>query len=60
MKLADNFMVNVILQIAASSNAVFMKLQDAGGQGSILFNLSNMERAEKEPLLSHLGTHCRS
>ncbi|XP_038592300.1 transmembrane protein 130 isoform X1 [Micropterus salmoides] len=43
-------------QIAASSNTVFLKNQDPEGQGMILFNFTNMERGEKEPLLLQYET----
>lgn len=44
------------VQIAASSNTVFLKNQDPEGQGMILFNFTNMERGEKEPLLLQYET----
>lgn len=56
LKLADIFLVNVILQIAASSNGVFLKNQDSDGQSLVLLKLSNIEKAEKEPLLLQYGT----
>uniref|UniRef100_A0A3P8RSW2 Transmembrane protein 130 n=3 Tax=Amphiprion TaxID=80969 RepID=A0A3P8RSW2_AMPPE len=43
-------------QIAASSNAVFLKNQDSDGQSAIRLNFSSVERGEKEPLLSQHGT----
>ncbi|XP_040885136.1 transmembrane protein 130 isoform X2 [Toxotes jaculatrix] len=47
-------------QIAASSNAIFLKNQDSGGQSTILFKFSNMERGEKKPLLLEYGTQYSS
>ncbi|GLD57594.1 transmembrane protein 130 [Lates japonicus] len=47
-------------QIAASSNAVFLKSLDSDGQSRILFNFSNVERGEKEPLLMQHGTQYSS
>ncbi|XP_035768084.1 transmembrane protein 130 [Neolamprologus brichardi] len=48
------------LKIAASSNAVFLKKQESDGQSLILLKLSNIEKAEKEPLLLQYGTQGRS
>uniref|UniRef100_UPI001ED8066F transmembrane protein 130 n=1 Tax=Scatophagus argus TaxID=75038 RepID=UPI001ED8066F len=42
-------------RIVASSNAVFLKNQGSDGQSSILFNVSTLERGEKEPLLLRYG-----
>ncbi|XP_051274476.1 transmembrane protein 130 isoform X2 [Dicentrarchus labrax] len=47
-------------QIAASSNAVFLKNQDSDYQSSILFNFSKVERGEKEPLLLQYGSQYSS
>ncbi|KAG7507341.1 transmembrane protein 130 [Solea senegalensis] len=42
-------------QIAASSNAVFLKNGHSEGQGRIIFNFSNLERGERAPLVSLYG-----
>ncbi|XP_035525864.1 transmembrane protein 130 [Morone saxatilis] len=47
-------------QIAASSNAVFLKNQDSDHQSSILFNFSKVEKGEKEPLLLQYGSQYSS
>ncbi|KAE8284424.1 hypothetical protein D5F01_LYC17757 [Larimichthys crocea] len=47
-------------QIASSSNALFLKNQESDGQSSILFNFTNMEEGEKEPLLLQFGTQYSS
>ncbi|KAM3592682.1 uncharacterized protein V6R79_023438 [Siganus canaliculatus] len=47
-------------QIAASSNALFLKNRDSDGQSSIHFNFMNMERGEKEPLLFQHGAQYSS
>ncbi|CAK6978768.1 transmembrane protein 130 [Scomber scombrus] len=47
-------------QIADSGNAIFLKNQDSDGQSSILFNFSNVDREEKEPLLFQYGTQYSS
>lgn len=49
-----------VFQMAASGNAKFLKNQDSEGQSSILFNFSNVERGEKEPLLLEFGTQYSS
>ncbi|KAF0025229.1 hypothetical protein F2P81_022110 [Scophthalmus maximus] len=46
--------INVILQTAASSNAVFLKNPDSDDQSTILFKFSNLGRGEKEPLMHFL------
>ncbi|XP_070707737.1 transmembrane protein 130 [Pempheris klunzingeri] len=47
-------------QMAASSNAVFLKNQDSESQSKIVFNFSNAERGEKEPLICQYGTQYSS
>ncbi|KAM6964700.1 transmembrane protein 130 [Tautogolabrus adspersus] len=47
-------------QIAASSNALFMKNQESEGQSLILFKFSNEKKEEKEPLLMQYGTQYSS
>ncbi|XP_071318809.1 transmembrane protein 130 [Trachinotus anak] len=47
-------------QIETSSNALFLKNQDSEGQSRILFNFTNTEREEKEPLILQYGTQYSS
>ncbi|XP_059181131.1 transmembrane protein 130 [Centropristis striata] len=47
-------------QIGTSSHALFLKNQDSEGQGAILFNFSNVQKEEKEPLLLQFGTQYSS
>ncbi|XP_041830812.1 transmembrane protein 130 [Melanotaenia boesemani] len=47
-------------QIATSSNAIFLKDQEAEGQSQIFFKLSNVERGEREPLIMQQGTQYSS
>ncbi|RVE59412.1 hypothetical protein OJAV_G00188060 [Oryzias javanicus] len=42
-------------QVASSSNAVFLKDQDAEGQSKILLSVSDVENGEREPLISQHG-----
>ncbi|XP_017273857.1 transmembrane protein 130 [Kryptolebias marmoratus] len=44
------------LQVAASSNAMFLKDQDSESQSKIHFSFSAVERGEKEPLMFQQGT----
>jgi len=54
------WLVNVILQIATSSNAIFLKDQESEGQSKILFKFSAAEREEREPLILQHGTQYSS
>lgn len=45
-----------ILQIAASSNALFLK-RHTDGHSRIVFHVSRVQREEKEPLWAPNGTH---
>ncbi|CAJ1080713.1 transmembrane protein 130 [Xyrichtys novacula] len=47
-------------QVAASSNAVFLKDQESEGQSKILFKFSTEKKEEKEPLLVQYGTQYSS
>lgn len=45
------------LQIAASSNALFLKTKESEDQSRIHLNFSNTEKGEKKPLLLQYGNH---
>lgn len=59
-QLTESCLDMCFLQIASSSNALFLKNQESDGQSSILFNFTNMEEGEKEPLLLQFGTQYSS
>lgn len=50
------YIVWAFLQIAASSNAMFLTDQDCDDQNTSLLNFPAVERSEKEPLLLQYGT----
>ncbi|KAF7663771.1 hypothetical protein LDENG_00201320 [Lucifuga dentata] len=47
-------------QVVASSNAIFMKNDDTDGSSNIHFSFCNVERGERQPLLSSRGTQSSS
>ncbi|XP_061912074.1 transmembrane protein 130 isoform X2 [Entelurus aequoreus] len=44
-------------QIAASTNALFLKSQEPDSHSRIVFNVTSVDKAEKEPLVLQYGTH---
>lgn len=49
-------LADVVLQVAASSNAIFLKDRDSENQNQIHLNISTMAVGEKEPLMYQQGT----